>query len=538
MNITKLNLKNFKRFTDLTIDLSDCPQPPRLVLLIGSNGCGKSSVFDSFTRILNRLRRYPHSNTSAYFDKGQAYKITCDLGPPVNKTIQLPQPFAAPGPIPKTAFYGRTAHRANPEIKNPSRAIENLAEDTDRPSRTIDLDLRFPNDVQAILRRIMKEVFSGENMDLDSLRKTFIQPINDSLERIFGGANGTVLRLQSIIPAGAPNQPPQIDFKKGTSTIGYYLLSSGEKEVFNTLLNFFARREEFQDTIYFIDELNTHLHTALQFNLIRDIVEHWLPPNCQLWTASHSLGFIEYAHQSPEAAIIDFDELDFDKPQVLEPAVRQDTIFEIAVPSDSSLRVFPNRTIVLCENKDVPLYSRVDQDSYVFAKTHDKGSVIHHSATIPEFLGLIDGDYLEVEEKERACKEHASLRILPFYSLESLLYHPDNIAEHLPEGFEREAYIEAIASEKSAVKTDILLRLRESRNNYTLIRTWPKAAKSDAAKRIAEALESDEFDVFYPYFDMKRFCPTSHLQPFNLDPRALAKTSFFKHELMRTLLDQ
>ena len=46
MNVTRLRLANFKRFTDLTIDLSSCAGAPKLVLLIGANGSGKSSVFD------------------------------------------------------------------------------------------------------------------------------------------------------------------------------------------------------------------------------------------------------------------------------------------------------------------------------------------------------------------------------------------------------------------------------------------------------------------------------------------------------------
>ena len=41
-------------------------------------------------------------------------------------------------------------------------------------------------------------------------------------------------------------------------------------------------------------------------------MERWIPENSQLWTASHSLGFIDYANGSDEAAILDFDDLDFD----------------------------------------------------------------------------------------------------------------------------------------------------------------------------------------------------------------------------------
>ena len=46
MRIKSIELKNFKRFTDLRID--HIPESAKLVLLIGSNGSGKSSVFDAF----------------------------------------------------------------------------------------------------------------------------------------------------------------------------------------------------------------------------------------------------------------------------------------------------------------------------------------------------------------------------------------------------------------------------------------------------------------------------------------------------------
>ncbi len=56
MKIPKLELKNFKRFDDLTIDMTSLAEPPKLVLLIGKNGSGKSSVFDGF-EVLNTVNK-------------------------------------------------------------------------------------------------------------------------------------------------------------------------------------------------------------------------------------------------------------------------------------------------------------------------------------------------------------------------------------------------------------------------------------------------------------------------------------------------
>ena len=46
MRISKIHLTNFKRFADLLID--NIPSTSKLVLLIGANGSGKSSLFDAF----------------------------------------------------------------------------------------------------------------------------------------------------------------------------------------------------------------------------------------------------------------------------------------------------------------------------------------------------------------------------------------------------------------------------------------------------------------------------------------------------------
>ena len=42
MKIKSIKLKDFKRFTDLTIE--GLPETAKLVVMIGPNGCGKSSV--------------------------------------------------------------------------------------------------------------------------------------------------------------------------------------------------------------------------------------------------------------------------------------------------------------------------------------------------------------------------------------------------------------------------------------------------------------------------------------------------------------
>jgi AAA15 family ATPase/GTPase len=143
-------------------------------------------------------------------------------------------------------------------------------------------------------------------------------------------------------------------FKKGNSEISYDLLSSGEKEIVNILFNLYVRTKVFKNTIYFFDELDAHLHTSLQYKLIKEVVEHWIPESSQVWIATHSLGFIQYAHEVSHAAVIDFDHFDFDESVTLEPQ-KENEIFEIAVPKSVLSVLFEDKKIVLCENKNAVL---------------------------------------------------------------------------------------------------------------------------------------------------------------------------------------
>ena len=535
MNVTRLRLANFKRFTDLTIDLSSCTGAPKLVLLIGANGSGKSSVFDAFEYLsarhkdradadLSYLKKDPDAETSASCALGGGFEIARSN----DSNLRTSPDRWDVG----SAFYGRSSFRTVPELRATRHSVD-VGADSDRPRRFIELDTRFEADISLVTEDVLTEVW-GNDFDSDTMRARFVTPINDALGRIFGTSAATSLQLTRMIPA-LRQRRPDIRFRKGASEIHYDLLSSGEKEVVNVLLNLFTRRDHFPNAIYFIDELDVHLHTRLQHALLREVVEHWIPDSSQLWTASHSLGFIEYASEATDAAIIDFDDLDFDRPQVLTPSPKSAEIFDIAVPGDSALGVFPNKTLVLCENTDAPLYNAIDLPDLLFVASRNKNAVGLQIRANEELRGLIDRDYIGFEEIELLRRDQPRLFVLGYYSIESYLLHPQNLAEASPSGFDEAEYRRLIRERMTASRDRLLMTLERSRSSYEILKALPKATKDRATQEIAEATASEDFETFYPFLDMKTQRPGNYLAPLNQQPLDLARTAWMRQAIAGVL---
>ena len=537
MNIEKLHLTNFKRFTELEIDLTSCQAAPKLVLLTGANGSGKSSVFDAFEYVSTPHKMGIRDHYVNYFtkcsDSDTSVAVYLGGGVSLARSKQSPTVTTPPNWSTKSAFYGRSSFRTVPELRPHGRAPVDLASDSDRPQRFIEHDVRFDTDISQMTEKILREVW-GEDFNSETMRARFVDPINDSLSRIFGNGFSTTLRLTRMIPA-LEQKPPDVRFQKGNSEIHYDLLSSGEKEVFNILLNLFVRREHFTNAIYFIDELDVHLHTWLQYALLKEIVEYWIPENSQLWTASHSLGFIDYASNSDDAVIIDFDDFDFDQPLVLTPSPKSEHIFDIAVPRDLALKVFPNRKLILCENKNTPLYNAIDLPGILFVEARDKNAITIQAKALEEFCGVIDRDYLGAEEIREIRRIHPNLFVLGYYSIENYLYHPENIREMSPDGFDETTYRGAIELNMKAVRDRMLVNLGKSRDSYEIIKVFSKDMKSRAVEEIAQATGSGNFESFYPFLDMKSNRPTGYLAGFNLRPLDLAGTGWMRSAIGKVI---
>lgn len=541
MQITKLQLTNFKRFTDLTID--GIPAEAKLVLLIGSNGSGKSSVFDAFELINSASKHDKYGRTAFdYYTKNVAngsftLSITDGNGISTNflETDDLNSLVRTKTNTKANNFYGRTSFRQIPRLKRTQLGqggTLNFEEDSDRPRFFVDRDDRFENDIEKISERILKEIFRDKASG-DQITQTYIDPINKALENIFGLQQNTKLSLLEIIPP-LEGKIAQITFKKGESEIHYNYLSAGEKEVINIIFNLLVRRDQFTDTVYFFDEIDLHLHTKLQFNLLKELTENWIPDNCQLWTASHSLGFIDYARQYEKGVIIDFDDLDFDQPQVLYPQSKERLdVYDIAVPKEILFELMLGKRLVVCENQNDEYYNLLVLPDTVFVGVKDARDVFLHIKRDDRYHSIRDRDFLSDSEIERIKQKFPKHHILEYYDFENYLYHPDNIAEINPDGFDQEVYLADIIKQKNEKVFYILPNLASSRQTYEEFKVDVK--KDSSTDSIVDDLRSDDFARFYKFFDMKDQYNKSYLKIFNLDKKRLVQTRWFRRQIEEIL---
>ena len=70
MRVQTLHLLDFKRFHDLTIDLTQ--RSTKVVAIVGPNGSGKSSVFDGFEEV-GSIQKGRGGKTESYYQIGRAH---------------------------------------------------------------------------------------------------------------------------------------------------------------------------------------------------------------------------------------------------------------------------------------------------------------------------------------------------------------------------------------------------------------------------------------------------------------------------------
>ncbi len=344
MKIKKIRVEQFKRFTDLTIE--KIPQTAKLIVLVGPNGCGKSSLFDAF-KVWHIDKGYNNSSDNNYCKKNllerrQSYQL-------VNINFHDNIDTYSREKLRET-FYFRTAYRNSPEIR-----LTSLSK-VSSPLERVDNRMMIQNDetVNDNYQRLMSKTIaslydtSNDEKKVKNLRDELINKIREPLHRLFPD-----LLLTEI---GLVTDKAEFYFSKGCiDKYGYEKLSGGEKAAFDLLLDLVVKSEYYKDTVFCIDEPETHIHTALQAKLLKELF-NLIENESQLWIATHSFGMLKEAKRLKEehpneVVFLNFDGYDFDDVVTIEPSecdsVLWNKMLEITL-GDYSSYIIPE-SIVFCE---------------------------------------------------------------------------------------------------------------------------------------------------------------------------------------------
>ena len=262
MKLQSATIKNFKRFTDLTID--NIPETARLVMLAGPNGCGKSSLFDAFN-IWNRRVRRPQN------DPGWQNDYHSKVTSPTDRfrdqvDIKFHEEIPEDENEKKKIFYIRSAYRNDPEfrVQQLSRVGSSLDEQT--VARMIDNDAAVSRNYQRMVAQSLDGIYDRQHdqMTVAELRGQIIGEIREALVQIF-----PELELGSL---EHPLEDGTFRFTKGASKgFQFKNLSGGEKATFDLILDIIVRKREYDNTIFCIDEPESHMNARLQADLLETL---------------------------------------------------------------------------------------------------------------------------------------------------------------------------------------------------------------------------------------------------------------------------
>ncbi len=343
MHVKRIRAQSFKRFTNLTID--QLPQTARVVLMVGPNGCGKSSLFDAF-----RMWHGYHGGAGVGDD---TYYLRCGMTP-VAWADSVSIDFHSPLPKDsKKTFYIRSAYRNQADFTATSLSRMGSELDAPKASKMIDNETQLVADnYQRLVSFTVEEVFSGQqdSKTVRELRDNLIGTIRESMTRVFGDL--------VLTGPGNPLQDGSFFFEKGVGKgFLYKNLSGGEKAVFDIILDLILKRRAYDNTVYCIDEPELHMHTRLQARLLEEMLR-LLPDNCQLWLATHSIGMMRKAKELHESdpnnvVFLDFHNVDFDQAVTITPAKvgRQFWMQALEVALDDLAQLVAPQRIVLCEGR-------------------------------------------------------------------------------------------------------------------------------------------------------------------------------------------
>jgi predicted ATPase len=321
--------------------------------MAGPNGSGKSSVFDAFS-----VWQQTNHHGGLHWDT--TYHSRDSTSTQWNNQVQIEFHTPTSG---KRTFYLRSAHRNDPEFQLQQLSKQSNPTEQMRVRRMIETDSAVSQNYQQIASAAFEDAFDrmDETQTLKEFREAAIGEIGAAVSRLFPD-----LKLETL---GNPLEDGTFHFTKGTATgFSYKNLSGGEKAAFDLLLDMIVKRRKFDDTVFGIDEPESHMNTRLQGALLDELYQ-LVPAGSQLWVSTHSIGMMRKARelykQHPDQVIfLDFEGHDYDKPVVMSAVAPTRAFWEriLRVALDDLSELVAPSEIVLCEgNPKGPIPSKNEE---------------------------------------------------------------------------------------------------------------------------------------------------------------------------------
>jgi len=137
------------------------------------------------------------------------------------------------------------------------------------------------------------------------------------------------------------------------------VLSAGEKEVVDILVDLYIRKDDYSNSVFLLDEPELHINTAIQRKLLVEI-NKMIGEDCQIWIATHSIGFLRALQDElkEDSAIIKFDEDNqwAKEKYILTPMTktRENWLALFSTALDDITALLAPKRIIYCEGRDKP----------------------------------------------------------------------------------------------------------------------------------------------------------------------------------------